>query len=148
MNNPDFVALLKSLPQRIPRRHEQIVWAFFQTGKPLSAQEVYFLLKEMDEDPPGLSTVYRSIDALADIGFLQRIPMSRGEKRYELCVPGFHHHYLRCDSCQKTIRLDDCVVNDTRAAIEKNHGFEITSHVLEILGKCSDCVKLDDKKRL
>lgn len=135
-----FHQLLKGLPKRVPRSYQQVLWAVFHTGKLMSAQEIYRWLKEEEKQlAPGLTTVYRSVDNLTAWGYLQCVILSDGEKRYELLVPGDHHHHLRCNHCRQKFRFDECFIADVREALEQRYDFVITSHVIEIGGVCNSC---------
>ncbi len=72
---------------------------------------------------------------------VQEIAVGKAEKSYEYVEPGEHHHHLICVSCNSSIHLDQCFVDDMRTRIENRHNFKIRAHVLEILGLCEACEK-------
>lgn len=112
-----------------------------QTHELSSAQDIYGKLRTQGGKAPGLTTVYRSLESLVQLGFVQVVDLGDGEKRYEIVEPGEHHHHLVCDHCGRSVHLDQCLVEDIEEAVKGKYGFHISSHVLEIFGTCSDCSK-------
>ena len=118
---------------------QKVLEVLEQTENLASAQDIHGRLRLDDADAPGLTTVYRSLDSLVEIGLVQQVDLGDGEKRYELIKPGEHHHHLICEACKSSVHLDSCLVHDLDEAIRKKYGFEIRSHVLEIFGVCKNC---------
>lgn len=106
-----------------------------------SAQDIHGRLRSADHKAPGLTTVYRSLDALVSLGYVQAVDLGDGEKRYEVVQPGEHHHHLICESCGASQHLDECLLEGFEGTIAKEYGFVINSHVLEIFGTCASCRK-------
>lgn len=106
-----------------------------------SAQDIHGKLRAEEDKPPGLTTVYRSLEALVSLGLVQAVDLGDGERRYELVNPGEHHHHVICELCRASMHLDQCLVTDLEAAIRQKYGFEIRSHILEIFGVCEQCQK-------
>ena len=107
----------------------------------LSAQEIHALMRSVYPRGPGLSTVYRSLELLVSGGLLQAVDLGDGERRYELVEPGEHHHHLFCESCRMSIHLDECIISNFEGTIRDNYGFRVKGHVLEIFGKCKNCLE-------
>ena len=61
-----------------------------------SAQEIHDILKKRGESV-GLSTVYRSLQVLADAAEVDALRNDDGEVLYRQCSAG-HHHHLVCRS--------------------------------------------------
>lgn len=113
--------------------------ALEQVHELASAQDIYGRLRQSGDKAPGLTTVYRSLEALVAMGYVQAVDLGDGEKRYEVVNPGEHHHHLICDACGESNHLDLCMVEEFEEAIRSKYGFQIKSHVLEIFGVCSSC---------
>jgi len=86
----------------------------------------------------GLTTVYRTLQALADTGDVDVIRTGDGEAAYRRCSTG-HHHHLVCRSCGRTVEVSGPAVERWANAIATEHGFRDVSHDLEIFGTCSSC---------
>ncbi len=113
-----------------------------------SAQDIHAALRTEDPNGPGLTTVYRSLESLVNLGFVQAVDLGDGERRYELVKPGEHHHHLICDRCRSSIHLDQCLVEDLEHAVSAKYGFQIHSHVLEIFGLCPNCKQKQSGKKV
>jgi Fur family ferric uptake transcriptional regulator len=106
-----------------------------------SAQDIYGKLRTEEPKAPGLTTVYRSLESLVQMGLVQAVDLGDGERRYEVVAPGEHHHHLVCRQCGDSTHLDSCLVEDIEKAIETKYKFRIDSHIFEVFGLCEKCAK-------
>ena len=102
-----------------------------------SAQELHDMLKHRG-DSVGLTTVYRTLQSLADAGEVDVLRTSDGEAVYRRCSSG-HHHHLVCRSCGSTVEVEGPAVERWANSIAAEHGFSDIAHTLEIFGTCGDC---------
>ena len=102
-----------------------------------SAQDIHDLLRKNGENV-GLSTVYRTLQALADGGELDVLRTEDGEAVYRRCS-ATHHHHLVCRSCGRTVEVEGPTVERWADGVAGEHGFTDVSHTLEIFGTCPDC---------
>jgi Fur family transcriptional regulator, ferric uptake regulator len=102
-----------------------------------SAQEIHDLLRRNGENV-GLSTVYRTLQGLADSGEVDVLRTEEGEALYRRCSTT-HHHHLVCRVCGRTLEVEGPAVERWSSAIAKEHGFTDVSHTLEIFGTCPSC---------
>ena len=65
-----------------------------------SAQDLHALLRQRGENV-GLTTVYRTLQALADAGEVDVLRADDGEAVYRRCSSG-HHHHMVCRNCGRT----------------------------------------------
>lgn len=129
----------KGTPAKLTKGCKKVLEYLERFEELSSAQDIYGLMRTEDEKAPGLTTVYRSLEALVAQGLVQEVVLGDGERRYELVHPGEHHHHLVCEGCRKSVHLDECLVEQFEDTIKKNYGFQIKSHLLELFGLCSDC---------
>ena len=102
-----------------------------------SAQEIHDLLKRRGERV-GLTTVYRTLQALADIGEVDGLRNPDGEWVYRRCSRG-HHHHLVCRHCGYAVEVEGPTVERWADRVAGEHGFADVSHTVEIFGACPDC---------
>ncbi|CAM3148253.1 Fur family transcriptional regulator [Stackebrandtia soli] len=102
-----------------------------------SAQELHGLLKERGTKV-GLTTVYRTLQALADAESIDVMRMPSGEHLYRRCSQG-HHHHLVCRDCGRTVEVAGPAVERWADAVAADHGFTEVSHTVEIFGRCAEC---------
>jgi Fur family transcriptional regulator, ferric uptake regulator len=102
-----------------------------------SAQDIHTLLKQRGETV-GLTTVYRTLQALADSGEVDVLRTGDGEALYRRCSDG-HHHHLVCRDCGRTVEVAGPTVERWADRVAADHGFSHVSHTLEIFGTCGSC---------
>ena len=102
-----------------------------------SSQEIHDQLRHAGVSV-GLSTVYRTLQALAEAGEVDVIVRDDGESVYRLCSE-HHHHHLVCRQCRRTVELEAPSVEAWAHQVAAEHGFTDSSHTIEIWGLCPDC---------
>jgi len=127
-----------SLPGARPTRQRRAVAACLGSFDDFrSAQDIHDLLRRSG-DNVGLSTVYRTLQALADGGEVDMLRTEDGEAVYRQCSAA-HHHHLVCRSCGRTVEVEGPAVERWAGRVAGEHGFTEVSHSLEIFGTCPDC---------
>src|SRR3954451_24829964 len=103
-----------------------------------SAQDLHDLLRRRGASV-GLTTVYRTLQALADAGEIDVMRPAGGDHLYRRCSSG-HHHPLVCRSCGRTVEVAGPTVENWADKVAEEHGFAEVSHTLEIFGTCASCL--------
>ena len=102
-----------------------------------SAQELHDLLKQRGENV-GLTTVYRTLQSLAEAGEVDVLRTGDGESVYRRCSTG-HHHHLVCRACGRAVEVEGPAVERWADKVAAEHGFVDVSHTVEIFGVCEAC---------
>jgi len=87
----------------------------------------------------GRATVFRTLDLLADLGLVHRIHMEDGCNRYAVCDTTRHHHHLVCVVCGSVQPADAPRIEAEIHRFAAEAGFEIVTHVVELVGRCRRC---------
>jgi len=113
----------------------------------LSAEDIY--MKVHPRYPNiGLTTIYRTLDVLSDIGLLYKFDFGDGRARYELAEGpkgAHHHHHLVCTSCNRVIDYTDFIdeevelLRQTEKGLSKKYNFKINNHLIQFYGLCKEC---------
>lgn len=103
-----------------------------------SAQEIHERLRSAGEGI-GLTTVYRTLQTLADGGQVDVLRTGTGEAVYRRCVSTGHHHHLVCRRCGRTVEIEGPAVETWAKRMAQAHGYSELSHTAEIFGLCRDC---------
>jgi Fur family ferric uptake transcriptional regulator len=103
-----------------------------------SAQEIHEELRRRG-DGIGLTTVYRTLQALADSGEVDVLRTASGEAVYRRCASVDHHHHLVCRRCGAAVEIEGPAVETWAARVAERHGFSDLSHTVEIFGLCREC---------
>jgi Fur family ferric uptake transcriptional regulator len=104
---------------------------------PFSAEELHAKLRKKECD---VVTVYRSLQAMEEIGVLRRCDFGDGTYRYEFNSGEHHHHHIICRSCRGVKVLDLCVA-DSLERLARQMGYQKVTHTLEVFGVCPECAK-------
>jgi len=126
-----------SPPLRPTRQRRAIAAAMEAVDDFRSAQEIHALLTERGEQV-GLSTVYRTLQGLAEAGDIDALRTETGESIYRRCSAA-HHHHLVCRTCGATVEVEGPAVEKWTRSIAAAHGYSDVSHTLEIFGTCASC---------
>lgn len=102
-----------------------------------SAQEIHEQLRRNGEGI-GLTTVYRTLQVLADAGEIDMLRTGTGEAMYRRCS-SHHHHHLVCRRCGHTVEVEGPAVERWAERVAGEHGFSDISHTVEIFGSCPNC---------
>ncbi|WP_243789410.1 Fur family transcriptional regulator [Saccharopolyspora gloriosae] len=102
-----------------------------------SAQDLHEQLRSRGEGI-GLTTVYRTLQTLADAGEIDVLRTESGEAIYRRCSTE-HHHHLVCRRCGRTVEVGDPPVEQWAERIAREHGFSDVGHTVEIIGVCPEC---------
>ncbi len=87
----------------------------------------------------GLTTVYRTLQAMADAGDVDVLRPAGGEVVYRRCTKESHHHHLVCRDCGRTVEVEGPAVERWAEQTARLHGFTDVSHTLEVFGVCATC---------
>ncbi|MEU8695781.1 Fur family transcriptional regulator [Streptomyces sp. NPDC048665] len=92
-----------------------------------------------DGSPVGLSTVYRTLTALAAAGRADMVRDTGGERLFRYRPGPDHRHYLICTQCGLSLPVDSGPVEDWADTIAEASGFANVQHTVELSGMCPDC---------
>jgi len=132
----------------IPRR--AILEVLSATDKHLSAEDIYLAVQK-EYPHVGLTTVYRTLELLADMGAVFKFDFGDKRARYEL-AEGFqekkgHHHHLVCTRCKRVIDYSEFIdqekelLEKTEKGLMKKYNFSIENHLIQFYGLCNQCRK-------
>ncbi|MGW1372858.1 Fur family transcriptional regulator [Streptomyces sp. NPDC002446] len=131
---------------RSTRQRTAVSAALDEVDEFRSAQELHDMLKHRG-DSVGLTTVYRTLQSLADAGEVDVLRTSDGEAVYRRCSTDDHHHHLVCRSCGKAVEVEGPAVEKWADQIAAEHGFQDVAHTIEIFGTCGDCAERAAQKK-
>ncbi|CAG9622370.1 ferric iron uptake transcriptional regulator [Sutcliffiella rhizosphaerae] len=143
--------LLHSASYKLTPQRESTVRVLLEHEEDhLSAEDVYLLVKEKSPEI-GLATVYRTLELLTELKIVDKINFGDGVSRYDLRQEGakhFHHH-LVCIECGAVDEIQDDLLEDVEAIVERDWNFKIKDHRLTFHGichRCQDSEKDDDSE--
>ncbi len=85
-----------------------------------------------------LSTVYRTLELLEQIGLVTHTHLGHGPHRFHLAADAQHVH-LVCRGCGAITQLDPAGVSSLVRALDDEYGFETDVGHLTVFGTCAQC---------
>ncbi|WNI32012.1 Fur family transcriptional regulator [Streptomyces sp. ITFR-6] len=128
---------------RSTRQRTAVAAALDEVDEFRSAQELHDVLKHRG-DSVGLTTVYRTLQSLADAGEVDVLRTTDGESVYRRCSTGDHHHHLVCRVCGKAVEVEGPAVEQWAETIAAQHGYVNVAHTVEVFGTCADCASTQE----
>ena len=120
------------------RSREQILNLLRSERRYLSAAAIYRILRSLGAKI-SLSTVYRTLDLLAERGLASSRMDGAGEATYVYCSDEHHHHAI-CRKCGHVEEIGCAEIDALSAALQQRYAFEPESHSLEFYGRCARCL--------
>jgi Fur family ferric uptake transcriptional regulator len=84
------------------------------------------------------STVYRTLDLLAELGVARHVHLGHGPSRWQLC-PDRPCWYLACTVCGKVAEPDPAMFSALVTDVAERTGFVIDAGHFAITGTCAQC---------
>jgi Fe2+ or Zn2+ uptake regulation protein len=84
-----------------------------------------------------LSTVYRTLDALEQLGVVTHVHLGHGRAVYHL-TDRIHHHAV-CERCGAVVHLPRDVLADVQQRLRDEADFEVDPHHFALVGRCAAC---------
>lgn len=111
----------------------------------LSTEEIYGEVKKKYPEI-GLATVYRTVQLFEEMGIVDRLNFDDGCSRFELASEDsvHHHHHLICETCNRVYEVENDLLSEIEAEIERVYQFKIHDHNLMFYGKCKNCVDKEE----
>ncbi|MFI6265059.1 Fur family transcriptional regulator [Micromonospora sp. NPDC051006] len=122
---------------RSTRQRVEVIALLDDSDEFRSAQALYADLRARGV-AVGLSTVYRTLQALLEAGEVDSMRLPSGEQLFRRCS-GSRHHHLVCRHCARTIEITGPTVETWARRTAQEHGFADVNHTLEIFGTCAAC---------
>ena len=89
---------------------------------------------------PSFTSLYRLLNELSDKNILKKNLYHNGLYYFEF-NDDRHRHYIVCAKCGKISAIENCPIADFEKIAEKETGYTVISHIVELRGICPDCQK-------
>lgn len=110
----------------------------------LSAEDVYFIVR-IDHSEIVITTIYRTLELLVQMGLASRFHFGDRRSRYEL-AEGYskkkHNHHLICKGCGRIVDYTE-FIDDEKEFLEKaekghleKFGFRMENRIIQFCGLC------------
>ena len=127
-------------------QRDLILDVFLRTEGHVSGEDLYRLVREQDPTV-GQTTVYRTLRLLTEAGLAREVRFGDGRAHYEHNYKHDHHDHMICKECGKIIEFYSRELEAIQDAMAAKHKFELTSHLLRMIGVCADCRRAGREKK-
>jgi Fur family ferric uptake transcriptional regulator len=93
-----------------------------------------------------LSTVYRTLQKLKQLGLIEELHFDETHHHYEL-KPRKEHHHLVCQKCGLVIEFEYPLSRLIKNKVPQARDFEIKESELKITGLCAACRKIEEQNQ-
>ena len=128
---------LKGMGYRLTPQRMMVVEALHDADKHVSAEEIYAKVKAK-YPYANISTVYRTLELLKELGLVNEIALGDGCVRFHPAEKGRHHH-LVCQKCHSIIDLPESVLAPLEDILSEKHQFKADLKHTAVFGLCAEC---------
>lgn len=132
----DFAGLLRELDLKATPQRLAILTIMHDDETFLAPDELQQRLRRRG-DRIGLPTIYRNLEELATKGVLTKILHPNRQLYYYFCPNKTHHHHFVCLDCRRVADIDHCSFAEMAHHVDG----EISSHIVQLLGRCRNCLE-------
>ncbi|MGN9821704.1 Fur family transcriptional regulator [Streptomyces sp. SD11] len=123
---------------RSPRQRAAVLAALTACDGCVSAQTLHAALAT-EGVVVGLTTVYRTLHLLEEVGQVDMVRDGDGERLYRPRPDDGHRHYLLCRRCGLGQAVDFEEIERWAEEVARITGFHDVGHTLELTGVCDGC---------
>ena len=133
----EMVSKLAEKGYRMTPQRLMIVTAIENATNHTNAEEIF---EQVIQKYPNvnISTVYRTLDLLEELGMVTKTDLGDGSVRYHPVNKG-HHHHLVCRDCGAIIELNESVMEGLKQSLLRDYSFVAELQHLGIRGRCVRC---------
>ena len=132
-----IVDRLREKGYRLTPQRVMILSAIEDSDSHISAEDIYAQVAARYPQV-NISTVYRTLELLKELGLIYEIDLGEGRIRYHPEGKG-HHHHLVCQKCGAVIDVDESTLARLRDVLLSRYDFSAQLKHIAIFGTCQDC---------
>lgn len=130
---------LRERGYRLTPQRQMILSTIHKSDHHISAEEIYAQVR-LRYPQVNISTVYRTLELLKELGLVTETDLGGGRFRYHSVEKG-HHHHLVCRKCARVFELDESLLKPIEGKILRQYGFKADLSHLAVFGNCVQCQK-------
>lgn len=132
----DLVSRLRSAGVRITSPRRLVLAALAESGSHVTAEELHSRVRR-DHPEVSVSSVYRTMELLADHGIVDHVHLGHGPAQYHLTEE--QHAHLVCNGCGAVVELAPSLSEPFAAEVEDELGFRLDLGHFALTGWCDVC---------
>jgi Fur family ferric uptake transcriptional regulator len=131
--------LLRGRGERMTGPRKAVLAVLAASGGHLGAEEVVSRVAQVDAGVHRAS-VYRTLEALCDLGVVQHVHIGHGATAYHLVQGGDVHVHAQCSSCGALVDLPVDVLESAGRRMRQEAGFVLDPTHVALSGTCAACL--------
>lgn len=128
---------LREKGYRLTPQRAMILSAIEESDSHISAEEIHAQVAARYPQV-NISTVYRTLDLLKQLGLVFEVDLGEGRIRYHSESKG-HHHHLVCQRCGTVIDIDESTLARLKDVLMDRYNFDAHLRHVAIFGLCEKC---------
>jgi Fur family transcriptional regulator, ferric uptake regulator len=137
VKTPELSADLHENRRKLTRPRQVVLGIIARAQRHLTPAEIFRQAKGKYPQL-GLTTVYRTLELLVELGYIRRVHLSDGCHSYVASAQA-HGHHLVCSVCGRAEEFSECDLDSLMQSLHAKTGYQIDVHVLELMGQCPSC---------
>ena len=131
-----ILAELRQAGGRITPARRALVSALLDADAHVTADDLAELVQRSHPDVHQ-STIYRTLDALEELGIVDHVHLGHGRAVYHLADDP--HQHLVCEACGHVIEVPDAVFRQLATDLRRDYRFTLRPNHFAVLGRCEAC---------
>src|SRR3954447_22560926 len=123
---------------RVTAARRALVTALLDADAHVTADDLATLVQAAHPDVHR-STIYRTLDALEQLGIVDHVHLGHGRAVYHLADET--HNHLVCEVCGAVVEVPEALFEELTADLRARYGFAIRPHHFAVLGRCTACLE-------
>lgn len=132
----EVLALLRARGGRATASRRVLLEVLFESDDHRSAEDLEAAVQSRAPDVH-LSTIYRNLDELEELGVIAHTHLGHGPATYQLAVSA--HAHLLCERCGRRYEAPAELFAGLARSARQRYGFTIDPRHFAILGRCAEC---------
>ena len=130
---------------RVTAQRALILEIIQQSDEHLDAEDIYFRARRRDPKL-SLSTVYRTLNILKEMGLVEQRYFARDHSReyYESSTTPEHYHFT-CVECGKIVEFQTPLIEQLKRDLMDEHGVRFSHACICFEGYCAECRERADQ---
>lgn len=133
---PDWRERLRASGHRLTVQRELVLSAVEELGH-ATPDQVFAHVRE-HSNALNISTVYRSLEVLEELGLIRHAHLSDRAPTYH-SVTDHEHFHLKCRNCGRVVSVDPTTARPLADSLRSDHGFVADVGHLTVFGQCEEC---------
>jgi Fur family transcriptional regulator, ferric uptake regulator len=130
----EIVTAMREAGHHVGVTRQAVLRAVLATSGAFTADDLAHQL-----DGVHVSTVYRSLSLLEEIGVVDHVHLAHGPALYERAAQAGASQHLVCDECGRHQSVPSELFDEARRRLDDDYGFTLGGGHFAISGRCADC---------